>query len=503
MGTCTSMDLLGLNIYELRPDLMPWRHVFEALKLTNYYLLQMHQVFRKIDVNNSGTIEIIELLNFLDIERTRFTKRVFSIFDDDGSGSVDFREFVLSLWNYCTLGKSTLVLFAFDLYDTDNDGCIDHLEFEELLKDVYGKTFNANKQAQRIVEEIADIKTFDVEILTKFAEKHPTLFYPIYYMQQKLRKKVLGRLFWLSYTKRRLLLFNEQYKSMRGLMDLHVNKTAMDLIMEQEPKYPISSLEKLRKSNRQLLRALKHSPTNRARTTMSLTKQTAEVWKSKVTGGNNDALMDPLGPMVPSDNFGVHNHVQIIVKPDTILIDRKNDIYNINGTATPIQYGYQNTTTHNIESTYGTSTSITTPMSHRSNTSTVTPTSTPTSHPQGHKESITLSHAVIASTPHAQPPHANKRPGGTSPHKAVKRSSKVKGKSNPRQQMQQQQPVELSTTGYIKPDIFVKIQHPSTIYSSNHMSVSEYTIHNITPLSHQNSSSFLSPKLKKKPTVGE
>jgi len=46
-----------------------------------------------------------ELLAFLDLEKTRFTKRIFSIFDEDGSGLIDFREFVLSLWNYCTLTK--------------------------------------------------------------------------------------------------------------------------------------------------------------------------------------------------------------------------------------------------------------------------------------------------------------------------------------------------------------------------------------------------------------
>ena len=52
-----------------------------------------------------------ELLAFLDLEKTRFTKRIFSLFDEDGSGLVDFREFVMSLWNYCTLTKvSTRIL---------------------------------------------------------------------------------------------------------------------------------------------------------------------------------------------------------------------------------------------------------------------------------------------------------------------------------------------------------------------------------------------------------
>ena len=57
-----------------------------------------------------------ELLAFLDLEKTRFTRRIFSIFDEDGSGLIDFREFVLSLWNYCTLTKASLTMFAFGTY---------------------------------------------------------------------------------------------------------------------------------------------------------------------------------------------------------------------------------------------------------------------------------------------------------------------------------------------------------------------------------------------------
>ena len=55
------------------------------------------------------------MLEYLHLERTKFTKRIFRIFDEDGSGQIDFREFVIALWNYCTLGKPALIMFAFDL----------------------------------------------------------------------------------------------------------------------------------------------------------------------------------------------------------------------------------------------------------------------------------------------------------------------------------------------------------------------------------------------------
>jgi hypothetical protein len=47
-------------------------------------------------------------LSALDIERTKFTERIFAVFDAKHDGRIDFREFVLSLWNYCTLGKASL-----------------------------------------------------------------------------------------------------------------------------------------------------------------------------------------------------------------------------------------------------------------------------------------------------------------------------------------------------------------------------------------------------------
>jgi Ca2+-binding EF-hand superfamily protein len=122
---------------------------FNALGITECDVGRLYGLFRAIDGDGSGSIEIIELLMFLDVERTRFTKRIFSMFDDDNSGSIDFREFVLSIWNYCTLGKTSLVVFAFDLYDQDKSGYVDIGEAQHLIKDVYGEKFNQNTHARR------------------------------------------------------------------------------------------------------------------------------------------------------------------------------------------------------------------------------------------------------------------------------------------------------------------------------------------------------------------
>lgn len=56
----------------------------------------------------SKEVGLPELFGVMDIERTKFTERVFSILDEDGSEKLDFREFVLALWNFCTLTGHSL-----------------------------------------------------------------------------------------------------------------------------------------------------------------------------------------------------------------------------------------------------------------------------------------------------------------------------------------------------------------------------------------------------------
>lgn len=103
MGALCSSD----DIYD-NPEVKPFKHEFEALQLRRKEIRKLYELFKRVDIDNSGSIGLNELLNHMDVDKTAFTERVFSIFDEDGSGSVDFREFVLALWNYCTLGNTTL-----------------------------------------------------------------------------------------------------------------------------------------------------------------------------------------------------------------------------------------------------------------------------------------------------------------------------------------------------------------------------------------------------------
>jgi hypothetical protein len=85
-----------------------WLEIFSALKLRKKEMRKLHKVFRNMDLDSDGIVTVGDILSALDIERTKFTERIFAVFDAKHDGRIDFREFVLSLWNYCTLGKASL-----------------------------------------------------------------------------------------------------------------------------------------------------------------------------------------------------------------------------------------------------------------------------------------------------------------------------------------------------------------------------------------------------------
>jgi centrin-1 len=83
--------------------------------------------FDLFDTSGSGTIEAKELkvaLRALDIEPSKDDiKMLIGRFDKDGSGRIDFHEFLdIMMIKMSERNSTTELEAAFDLFDTDNDG---------------------------------------------------------------------------------------------------------------------------------------------------------------------------------------------------------------------------------------------------------------------------------------------------------------------------------------------------------------------------------------------
>ena len=70
-------------------------------------------------------------------------------------------EFIIGLYNYCTLTPEALGRFAFELYDDDGSEFISHDELETMVDDVYGGKGNANFDREEHVKQLVSILDAD------------------------------------------------------------------------------------------------------------------------------------------------------------------------------------------------------------------------------------------------------------------------------------------------------------------------------------------------------
>lgn len=110
---------------------------FRKLQLNDVTIQRFYNKFQQIDTSGDGTVSLDEFYGFFAIRRSAFGDRVFMMLDLDKSGAIDFREFVLCMWNFCTYEVDTFIEFAFRMYDLDGSEQLEMEELRDLVEEVY------------------------------------------------------------------------------------------------------------------------------------------------------------------------------------------------------------------------------------------------------------------------------------------------------------------------------------------------------------------------------
>ncbi|KAK0561892.1 Calcineurin subunit B [Tilletia horrida] len=103
--------------------------------------------------DGSGSIDRDEFLQIPAIANNPLALRMIAIFDEDGGGTVDFKEFVAGLSAFSNQGsREEKLKFAFKVYDMDRDGLISNGELFLVLKMMVGNNLK-DQQLQQIVDK--------------------------------------------------------------------------------------------------------------------------------------------------------------------------------------------------------------------------------------------------------------------------------------------------------------------------------------------------------------
>ncbi|KAI3384770.1 hypothetical protein SNEBB_007007 [Seison nebaliae] len=109
--------------------------------------------FQKMDKDQSGALSCEEFLAIPELSDNPLVSRVIDIFDADGNGEVDFKEFIEGVSLFSVKGdKMDKLRFAFKIYDMDKDGFIGNGELFQVLKMMVGSNLK-DAQLQQIVDK--------------------------------------------------------------------------------------------------------------------------------------------------------------------------------------------------------------------------------------------------------------------------------------------------------------------------------------------------------------
>eukprot|EP01041_Mallomonas_annulata_P004647 gene4646-9218_t len=224
--------LLYSNTYQDHPNLLPLEKFFNSLKLSASDVGRLYSVFLTIGKTFTPTILIDEFRLFFKVDQSNFIDRLIYPFDIDRNGLINFKTFVIVLWNYCTLGQSEFASFAFDLYDTETRQELSLARISMMVQDLYGQNFVQNPNAVRILNSLQEIRPkkkecIDVQIFKDFCRSHGSLLAPAFTMQRTMRQRVLGLNFWDVMSKRRLKLLGDKNISKIDLLKLQKEATVI------------------------------------------------------------------------------------------------------------------------------------------------------------------------------------------------------------------------------------------------------------------------------------
>jgi len=177
----------------------PYRLTFDYLGLNIFQAIRLYWCFARADRDNSGIINQFEWLMHLDVEKTDFNEKVFSIVDFDNSGEMDFREFCMCCWNFASASPIDLINVSFFMYSTDGV-LLQANEVLKLINQIWGDKADRSPQARRIKSElllmVEKYNGIDLSMFGEYCKKHAHLLKPCFEFQRTLRRKCLGHRFW-------------------------------------------------------------------------------------------------------------------------------------------------------------------------------------------------------------------------------------------------------------------------------------------------------------------
>ncbi|KAK2120082.1 hypothetical protein P7K49_001468 [Saguinus oedipus] len=136
----------------------------------NDEIKRLGRSFKKLDLDKSGSLSVEEFMSLPELRHNPLVRRVIDVFDTNGNGEVDFKEFIRGVSQFSVKSNEEQKLrFAFSIYDMDKDGYISNGELFQVLKMIVGDNLK-DWQLQQLVDKTIIILDRDGDGKISFEE---------------------------------------------------------------------------------------------------------------------------------------------------------------------------------------------------------------------------------------------------------------------------------------------------------------------------------------------
>jgi len=192
-------------------------HNAKIFGLRNEELADLYSSYYRYPIAPNGTINANHYIGLAHLSFTPLSNVLFQFFDVNKNNRLPFNQWLVLVWNICTLKERDMINYLWSMFDTNNHGVMEVGEVRMMIDFMWGfKSDKTRKKAMREFDLTYDKKMCREELIIFFDHFH-FVFKPLFDIQHTLQHEVCTQFFWKRLTKRRYKMFHPGRKKNDGL----------------------------------------------------------------------------------------------------------------------------------------------------------------------------------------------------------------------------------------------------------------------------------------------
>jgi Ca2+-binding EF-hand superfamily protein len=185
------------------------RDTFETLRISKAEQKDWMDIWCEIDADENNYMEFDEFCTFFEVDDTPITRRCYELFNNNATGGITFAEFMRGVWQYCIYDVEKSKALWFSLLaksgtQLTKTTVIDSRDVSLIIKQFYGNHDLENRSEVLFATLDDDCSGgISYDEWDDFGRGHMILYYPGYWMQNKLRRALFGEKYWQHKTDHR------------------------------------------------------------------------------------------------------------------------------------------------------------------------------------------------------------------------------------------------------------------------------------------------------------